>query len=130
RHRPARNRLSYSLSPLFRDPGDRYHHYRSFWPTSEKRGDPVRRTGSLLTSFLIGLGGLIALPVLAAGSARADTVTPLTQLANFHQVVVDSADGYVFLSEGVSSGSWFNGTFDANAIVVTDLSGNYVATLD
>lgn len=78
----------------------------------------------------MGLGGLIALPVLGAGRAQADPVTPITQLTNFHQVVVDSADGYVLLSEGVSSGAWFNGTFDANAIVVTDLTGNYVATLD
>ncbi len=89
----------------------------------------MRRTGSILTCVLVGIGGLLALPVMSAGSARADTITPVTQLANFQQIVVDDSAGYIFLSEGVGSYPLLNGTPNTG-IVVTNLSGGYVTTLD
>jgi hypothetical protein len=87
----------------------------------------MRSKWIVFSSVLIVALGLTA---LLGGSSRADTTTPVTQLTGFHQIVVDSADGYVFLSEGVSSGAWYNGTQDSSGIVVTNLSGTYVATVD
>jgi hypothetical protein len=93
----------------------------------------VRHKGKLLVAALAGTLGLLALP---AGAAYADSTTPLTQLTGFHQMVVDdvgafSSDGYVFLSEGTSSDALATDGPDwAAGIVVTDLSGNYVTTLD
>jgi hypothetical protein len=84
-------------------------------------------TGKLFASALAGSLGLLA---LTTGIARADTSSDLTQLSSFHQIVVDSSAGYVFLSEGVGSQTLLNGTDDSSGIVVTDLSGNYVTTLD
>jgi hypothetical protein len=55
---------------------------------------------------------------LASGSARADTVTSIPVLSNLQQTVADSTAGYLFLSA-------YNG-----GIVVTDLTGAYVATLE
>jgi hypothetical protein len=71
--------------------------------------------------------GLLALPATAA---RADSTATLPQLTSFDQMVVDSANGYVFLSEGISSTNLLNGATKATAIVVTDLSGTYITTLD
>ena len=87
------------------------------------------RSTALACALTVALG-LLALP---ASGARADSSVPLTQLTGFHQIVVDSAAGYVFLSEGVNSASLVTGGNSAaagSAIVVTDLSGNYVTTLD
>jgi hypothetical protein len=71
----------------------------------------------LLAPALAGLLGLLALP---ASGALADSGTSLTQLTSFHQMTVDSSAGYIFLSEGGTTGG----------IVVTNLSGSYVTTLD
>lgn len=78
--------------------------------------------------------GLLALPAAAASADTAntantaDSTATLPQLSSFHQIVVGS--GYVFLSEGISSTALLAGATSSTAIVVTDLSGNYVTTLD
>jgi hypothetical protein len=65
------------------------------------------------------LAGVLAVFGLSASGAMADSGTAVTQLTGFHQMAVDDvgSNSYVFLS-------------GSNGIVVTDLSGNYVATLD
>ena len=79
----------------------------------------IAAAGAVMTA----LGALI----LSAGSARADTVTPLPQLSYVHQVLVDDAAGYVFISGGVYS---FSLHATGTGVVVTDLAGKYVTTLD
>jgi hypothetical protein len=81
----------------------------------------VRFKGALLVT---ALASSLALIGLSAPAARSDSPVPLAlpQLAGFHQILVDDAAGYVFLSEGAEG--------NAAGIVVTDLSGNYVTTLD
>jgi hypothetical protein len=62
---------------------------------------------------------------------QADASSPAITLTGFHQMAVDSAGGHIFLSEGLSASDLFaKGPDAATAIVVTDLSGNYVTTLD
>jgi hypothetical protein len=86
--------------------------------------------------LVTGLAGAAALLMLPARGANADTTAALTQLTGFHQMVVDdvggfSSDGYVFLSEGTGSAALAtDGPGSAAGIVVTDLAGNYVTTLD
>jgi sugar lactone lactonase YvrE len=93
--------------------------------------DVMHRTGSLLTSFTLTLTGLLALTALGGTSvARADTVTPFPKLANFHQMVLDSAHGFIFISEGESSNSTLQGYPSTSGLIVTDLSGKFVTTLD
>ena len=75
--------------------------------------------GALATAF----GAL----TLSAGSAEADSVTSLPSMSYVHQVLVDDSAGYVFISEGFFSDSI--GT-TGGGIVVTDLAGKYVGTLD
>jgi hypothetical protein len=74
----------------------------------------VRRKRNLL---ILAVACTVPLVALAAGSARADPITPITQLTGFTQMVVDTSAGHIFMSGGGS-------------IVVTDLSGKYVTTLD
>lgn len=66
------------------------------------------------------LAGLLVLLAPPASGARADSGTTVAQLTSFHEMTVDSSAGYIFLSEGGSTGG----------IVVTNLSGGYVTTLD
>jgi hypothetical protein len=87
----------------------------------------VRSKGALFVMALVGAAALTAAPAVAA---RADTSSSLPQLAGFHQIVVDDAAGYVFLSEGIDSLKLMDGSADPSAIVVTDLSGRYVTKLD
>jgi hypothetical protein len=70
--------------------------------------------------------GLLAIPA-SPGIARADSVVAETQLTNFHQILVDSADGYVFLSEGGTDSDLT--TSGSGGLVVTNLAGAYVTTL-
>jgi hypothetical protein len=84
----------------------------------------VRHKVKLLVPVLAGTLGLLALPT---GGAHAETTTS-PQLTGFHQILVDEAAGYVFLSEGATQ--VFNAPVNTTGIVVTDLSGNYVTTLD
>jgi hypothetical protein len=89
----------------------------------------MRHTGRFLLPFLAA--GAIGAALLPAVAASADATGTLTQLTGFHQCLVDKSAGYVFLSEGTSSGDLVYGTLStASGIVVTDLSGNYVTTLD
>lgn len=87
-----------------------------------------------LSGVLVGIAWPFALPLGAANAAVA-TVT-LAQLASFHEMVVDdvgghASDGYIFLSQGLDSSALGTGGPSRTAgIVVTDLSGNYVTTLD
>jgi hypothetical protein len=88
----------------------------------------VRFKGALFASALVGAAALTVLP---AAGASADTTASIPQLTGFHQILVDDTAGYVFLSEGLNSGALDGGHGTAStAIVVTDLSGNYVTTLD
>jgi hypothetical protein len=74
----------------------------------------VRRKRNVL---MLAAACAVPLVALAAGTARADTITPITQLSGFNQMAVDIPANYIFMSGGGS-------------IVVTDLSGKYVTTLD
>jgi YVTN family beta-propeller protein len=88
----------------------------------------VRPKGPVFAAALVGAAALAILP---AATAHADTSASLPQLTASHQIVVDDAAGYVFISDGpstihVAQEGWVN----TGAIVVTSLSGGYVATLD
>jgi hypothetical protein len=79
----------------------------------------------------LGAAALSTAGFLAVTSgAQADAATPLPQLTAFHQMVVDAADGYIFLSEGSSAASVQNGNAGASGIIVATLSGQYVKALD
>ena len=85
----------------------------------------MRFKRALLATALVSVLASVALP---AAVARADSSVPLPfpQLAGFHQILADDAAGYVFISEGTVA-DYGPG---AGGIVVTDLSGRYVTTLD
>lgn len=88
----------------------------------------------------IGSLGLVAASQATAAAAAAGTYAPpapvvISHLKSFHQMVADSAagssHGYLFFSGGGGSNTLGISTSAATAgIVVTDLSGNYVTTLD
>lgn len=85
---------------------------------------------STVPALACTVAGTLALLALPATAGRADSAATLPQLTGFHQMVVDSANGYVFLSEGISSESLLSGASNSTAIVVTDLTGTYITTLD
>jgi hypothetical protein len=85
---------------------------------------------SPLAALACTVAGTLALFALPATAAPADSAATLPQLTGFHQIVVDSANGYVFLSEGTSSEALLSGASSSTAIVVTDLTGTYITTLD
>jgi hypothetical protein len=76
----------------------------------------LRRMGLLVGGILAALG-LVAVPV---GIAHADTITPLP-IKSYYQMVVDSAHGHIFISQGTST---------SNGILVTNLSGQPDTTID
>jgi hypothetical protein len=79
----------------------------------------------------LGAAALSTAGFLAVTSgAQADAATALPQLTDFHQMVVDSTDGYIFLSEGSSATYVQNGNAGASGIIVATLSGQYATTLD
>lgn len=87
----------------------------------------------LVTPLAIALGSAGCLGLATAQAARADTVGSTLPLTYFHQMAVDSADGYVFLSGGLNSTQLLGGvpaSAAASGVVVTSLSGAYVTTLD
>ena len=91
----------------------------------------MRFKGALFISALVGAAALIALPAAdASASASVGSAVPLTQLTGFHQILVDDAAGYIFFSQGVGSLSLLQGAANTAGIVVTNLSGGYVTTLD
>jgi hypothetical protein len=74
-----------------------------------------------------GTLGLVALPTAAE---RADTTTVLSYLGAFHQIVADTADGYLFFSEGPSSDSLLSGPQATGPLFVSTLTGSLIATVD
>lgn len=89
----------------------------------------MRKTGSLLSSVLIGLVGLIATPALTAGTANAAPSTVVPKLASLHQVVASSS--YVFYSQGIDSYNLLNSPLgNGDGLIVTDTAGHYVTTVD
>jgi hypothetical protein len=74
------------------------------------------------------VGGMVGATAIVSG-AHAATQFPVTGLPGFGQVVVDKAANRVFVSEGTKASS-SNSTTPAQGIVVTDLSGNYLTTID
>ena len=86
----------------------------------------MRPKSGLLLAVLAGAFGLIALPM----AARADTTTVLSELGAFHQIVADTADGYLFFSEGAGSDSLLTSPNNFSPLIVTNLSGTVVATID
>jgi hypothetical protein len=76
----------------------------------------TRRLGAALVA---GVGLVAILPaILPATGALADSGGTLLPISSFEQMVADAADSHLFFSQGGSGG-----------IVVTDLSGNDVATI-
>lgn len=93
----------------------------------------LRRTSTAVAGAIVAVtaAGALGVVALPAGIAHAGTSATLPQLTRFHQMLVDSSAGYVFLSEGLDSDSLLGaGTSNVSGIVVTDLSGRYVTTLD
>jgi hypothetical protein len=91
----------------------------------------VRVSRRLLAPALaIALSGAGILGLAGAPGARADSIQAAPNLTSFHQIVADSADGYLFLSEGAASYSLLSSVDSTSAVVVTDLAGHYVTTLD
>lgn len=86
----------------------------------------MHRKSGLLLSVLAVASGLIVLPTAVA---RADTTTTLTTLGSFHQIVPDTADGYLFFSGGAPSAALLNGPA-FSPLIVTNLTGSMVATID
>ena len=88
----------------------------------------------LVKPFVAALGAVALSTAGFAAVAPGAHAATLPQLTSFHQMVVDTADGYLFFSEGQSSGSAVDsGTFAGLApagVVVTTLDGQYVTTLD
>lgn len=75
----------------------------------------------LLSPAVATLAAVSALGLAVAPAARADTIGTIKNLTGFHQMVVDTADGYIFFSESLNSSS---------ALIVTGLAGNYITTLE
>ena len=86
-------------------------------------GVSVRFRLAMTCALATGIG-VLALP---AAGAQAGAVSILPPLSYVHQVLVDDSAGYVFISEGYFSS---NLQTAGGGIVVTDLAGSYVTTLD
>jgi hypothetical protein len=79
----------------------------------------------------LGVAAACSLAGIAASTSDAHAATriPVSGLPGFGQAVVDMAASRVFISEGTDPSS-SNSTTPAQGIVVTDLSGNYLTTID
>ena len=84
----------------------------------------VRRKITLFTLAILAALSAVVLSASTAGVARAATITPLPAA---YQVIADTAHGHLFISEGASPSYQLSPT--GSTILVTDLSGNPVATL-
>jgi len=83
------------------------------------------------TALAVLAAGVFAFPAGAADAAQvAGPQVTVPQLTGFHQIVVDDAEGYVFLSEGADSYPIVSGADASTALVVTTLAGAYVTTLE
>ncbi|MBO0880586.1 MAG: hypothetical protein J2P17_09620 [Mycobacterium sp.] len=81
---------------------------------------------SLLPALALA-AGLVTLPASSVGAA-ATPITKSLPITTFDQVIADSAHGHLFFSEGDRTNWAVNS--GGNAILVTDLSGNTVATVN
>jgi hypothetical protein len=84
----------------------------------------VRRKVMLLASAFLAALSAVVLSAWTGGAARAATITPLPAA---YQVIADTAHGHLFISEGTSPS--YEPYPTGSTILVTDLSGNPVATL-
>jgi hypothetical protein len=84
----------------------------------------VRRKVMLLASAFLAALSAVMVPAWTGGVARAATITPLPAA---YQVIADTAHGHLFISEGTSPS--YEPYPAGSTILVTDLSGNPVATL-
>src|ERR1700723_3721308 len=92
-------------------------HYRSPRQYLSKSGERVRNVNKwLIPALTSAVGALVLVP---ASSVLADTTVALP-ITSFYQVVVDSAHGHLFISQGSSS---------VNEILVTNLAGQEVTTI-
>lgn len=87
----------------------------------------MRYNRVLLAPLLVA--GTLGLVTLSTGAARADTTSELP-FGSFHQMVADTADGYLFFSEGSLSDSLVTDPNTSSPLIVTSLSGTEVATID
>jgi 5-hydroxyisourate hydrolase-like protein (transthyretin family) len=80
---------------------------------------------------VLGVAAVCSFAGVAASTsdAHASTGIPVTGLPGFGQAVVDMTASRVFVSEGTDPSS-SDSTTPAQGIVVTDLSGNYLTTID
>jgi sugar lactone lactonase YvrE/5-hydroxyisourate hydrolase-like protein (transthyretin family) len=92
--------------------------------------DSLRLSRRLLIPPLAATVGLASALALAAApaTAHADTIGTLSSFTGFYQLVANSK--YLFISEGVNSPELQNGNDNPSGLIVTDLSGHYVTTLD
>lgn len=84
----------------------------------------VRRKVMLFASAFLAALSAVVLSASTAGVAGAATITPLPAA---YQVIADTAHGHLFISEGTSPG--YEPFPAGSTILITDLSGNPVATL-
>jgi 5-hydroxyisourate hydrolase-like protein (transthyretin family) len=91
----------------------------------------IRRKLRPSLAAALGVAAVCSFAGVAASTpdAHAATRIPVTGLPGFGQAVVDMATSRVFVSEGTDPSS-SNSTTPAQGIVVTDLSGNYLTTID
>jgi hypothetical protein len=87
---------------------------------------PVRLKTLSLLSVLAACGGTLA---LSANSASADTTSNLS-ISSFHQILADTSAGYLFFSEGALSDSLLTEPNTTSPLVITNLSGATIATVD
>lgn len=89
----------------------------------------MRKTGSLVSSVIVGVTGLIGMSALTAGTANAAPSTVVPKLTSLHQVIASS--GYVFYSQGIDSYNLLNSPQgNGDGLIVTDTLGHYVTTVD
>jgi hypothetical protein len=90
----------------------------------------MRSAMTALACAVLGTLGLLASPASSVSAASVAGPASLAQLTSFHQMVVDTAAGHVFLSDGVESDWLYRNPDSPGAIIVTSLTGGYVTTLD
>jgi hypothetical protein len=87
----------------------------------------MRNTSRFVLPFLAV--GVIGATMLPAVTAAADTTGNLS-ISSFHQIVADTTAGYLFFSEGALSDSLLTDSNTTSPLVITNLSGTTIATID
>jgi hypothetical protein len=87
----------------------------------------MRNTSRFMLPFLAV--GVIGAAMLPAVTAAADTTGNLP-ISSFHQIVADTTAGYLFFSEGSLSDSLLTDSNTTSPLVITNLSGTTIATID